>query len=116
MNPPIKLPSEIISEMDKLYGQIEVGAAADTILRVIDPIVEQRLGELLTKLEQAPPELGAILDIRAKICEVWRMRRRIKERNLVGKNAVGIIKGLFEVEEGNQITNNNNGRPVTGQH
>ena len=112
MQPPTKLPSEIIGEMDRLYGSIEMGAAASTILELIDPIVEQRLGELLNKLELCPPELGPILDIKARICEMWRMRKRIKEKQIVGRKAVDIIKGLFEVET---VSNGNNGRPVTGQ-
>ena len=110
MQPPQKLPSEVIAEMDRLYGSIEMGAAADTILGLIDPIVEQRLGELLNKLEQCPPELGPILDIKARICEMWRMRKKIKERQLVGRKAVDVIKGLFEVEV---VPTNNGNRPVT---
>jgi hypothetical protein len=114
MQPPAKLPSEVISEMDRLYGSIEMGAAADQILKLIDPIVEQRLGELLNRLEQCPPELGPILDIKARLCEMWRMRKKIKERQLVGKKAVDVIKGLCEVET--VVAPINNGRPVTGQH
>ena len=115
MQPPTKLPSEVISEMDRLYGSIEMGAAADTILGLIDPIVEQRLGELLNKLEACPPELGPILDIKARICEMWRMRKKIKEKQLVGRKAVDVIKGLFEVEKMPLNGSNGNGNsPVTG--
>ena len=111
MNPPAKLPSEMILEMDRLYESVEMGAAADQILKLIDPIVEARLGELLNKLEACPPELGPILDIKSRICEMWRMRKKIKEKQLVGRKAVDVIKGLFEVEN---VASNNGNRPVTG--
>jgi len=89
--------NEKIQEMDKLYGSIEIGAASDMVLKALDPIVEMRLGHLLDRLAQAPPELGAILDIRAQICETWRIRKQLKEAGKNGKNAMNTIKNIFSV-------------------
>lgn len=89
--------NEKIQEMDKLYSSIEIGAASDTVLKALDPIVEARLGHLLDRLAQAPAELGAILDIRAQICETWRIRKQLKEAGKNGKNAMNTIKNIFSV-------------------
>jgi len=95
--PPMASISEQIKEMDRLYNSMEIGAASETVLRAIDPIIEKRLGVLLDQLALAPSELGAILDIRAKICETWRMRKSLKEASLNGKRAVDTVKNLFTV-------------------
>src|SRR3990167_3782754 len=71
--------SEQIKEMDKLYASMEIGSASETVILAIDPIIERRLGMLLDKLTQCPAELGTILDIRAQICETWRIRKSLKE-------------------------------------
>jgi hypothetical protein len=94
--PPASI-SDQIKEMDRLYSSMELGAASETVLRAIDPIIEKRLGVLLDQLAMAPAELGPILDIRAKICETWRMRKSLKEASSNGKRAVDTVKNLFSV-------------------
>lgn len=79
-NSPI---SARIAATEKLYTEAELGASADTVLRAVDPLIERRLGLLLDQFASCAPELGPLLDFKAKIGELWRMRREIliaKER------------------------------------
>jgi hypothetical protein len=66
-----------IEATEKLYNEAELGASADTVLRALDPMIERRLGQLLDQFSACAPELGPLLDLRAKITEVWRMRKDI---------------------------------------
>jgi len=97
LKPPMASISDQIKEMDRLYSSMEIGAASETVLKALDPIIEKRLGILLDQLAMALPELGPILDIRAKICETWRMRKSLKDAASKGKNAVDAVKGLFSI-------------------
>lgn len=73
-NSPI---SARIAATEKLYNEAELGASADAVLRALDPMIERRLGLLLDQFSVCAPELGALLDLKAKINEVWRMRKEI---------------------------------------
>jgi hypothetical protein len=66
-----------IAATEKLYNEAELGASADTVLRALDPLIERRLGLLLDQFSSCTPELGALLDLRGKISEIWRMRKEI---------------------------------------
>lgn len=66
-----------IEATERLYNEAELGASADVVLRTLDPMIERRLGLLLDQFSQCAPELGPLLDLKAKISEVWRMRREI---------------------------------------
>ena len=99
-NKPI---SAAVAKIDSAWKEMERGATAQSVLNVLDPILEARLGVLLDSFRQCTPELGALLDHRAKICEVWRMRKELKDAGKIGKSAVAIIEALVA------RSNNNNG-------
>ena len=101
-----ELPSEAIKKVDKLYSESNRGANAEVILRLLDPLVEERLALLLNKFQQCPPELGPLLDLRAMITETWRMRKELKDAVKLGKSAQSILEGLML----------KNQRPESGQN
>ena len=88
--------SAAISKIDTAWKEMERGATAQSVLNVLDPILEARLGTLLDSFRQCPPELGALLDHRAKICEVWRMRKELKDAGKVGKSAAATLEALVQ--------------------
>ena len=88
---------ERINSVDRMYRSAAKGKKAEDVLSILDPILEQRLGVLLDGFRQAPPELGALLDFRAQLCEVWRMRKELRSALLEGKSAEATLEGLLEV-------------------
>ena len=73
---------------------MERGASAESILRVLDPLIEKRLGTLLDGFRQCPPELGALLDFRASICELWRIRKELRDAGKLGKHAAATLEAI----------------------
>lgn len=93
-------PVEQLEAIQSLYGKVDKGTAAETVIRLLDPIIEQRLGLLLNQLEQCPPELGPMLDLRAKISEVWRIRKELTSFSKQGSNALEVLKNVITLKVG----------------
>lgn len=91
-------PVDELAAIQALYGAVDKGTAAETVIRVLDPIIEQRLGLLLDKLAQCPPELGPMLDVRAQIGEVWRIRKELTSVSKAGKNALEALKSVVTLQ------------------
>ena len=81
---------------DALHDSAELGYSSELVLKAMDPIIERRLGSLLDQFENVKPEMGPLLDLRAKISEVWRIRREMKKNMLNGKNAVDVMRKIVE--------------------
>ena len=88
--------SAAISKIDAAWKEMERGATAQSVLNVLDPILEARLGTLLDRFRQCKPELGELLDHRAKICEVWRMRKELRDAGKIGKSAAATLEALVQ--------------------
>ena len=95
---------------DALHDSAELGYSSELVLKAMDPIIERRLGSLLDQFENVKPEMGPLLDLRAKISEVWRIRREMKKNMLNGKNAVDVMKRFVEAN-GNASGNRTNNKP-----
>ena len=87
--------SAAISKIDSAWREMERGASAESVLKVLDPLLEKRLGTLLDGFRQCPPELGPLLDFRASICEVWRMRKELKDAGKLGKHAATVLEAVM---------------------
>lgn len=92
----VKPVSAAISKIDSAWKEMERGATAQSVLNVLDPILEARLGTLLDSFRMCSPELGALLDHRAKICEVWRMRKELRDAGKIGKSAAATLEALVD--------------------
>lgn len=91
--------SAAIAKIDAAWRDMERGASAQSVLNVLDPLVEKRLGELLDGFRQCPPELGPLLDFRAKICELWRIRKELKDAGKIGKHAASVLENIVAVNK-----------------
>ena len=90
--------SVAISKIDAAWKEMERGASAESILRVLDPLIEKRLGTLLDGFRQCPPELGPLLDYRASICELWRIRKELKDAGKIGKSAAAVLESMVSIK------------------
>ncbi|KKK77744.1 hypothetical protein LCGC14_2850510 [marine sediment metagenome] len=95
-------------QADSLHNSAELGYSSELVLKAMDPMIERRLGSLLDQFENVKPELGPLLDLRAKISEVWRIRRDMKNNMRNGKNAVDVMKRIVEANNGNASGNRTN--------
>ena len=90
--------SAAVAKIDAAWKEMERGASAESVLRVLDPLVEKRLGTLLDGFRQCPPELGPLLDFRASICELWRIRKELKDAGKLGKHAATVLEGITQLK------------------
>ena len=98
----ITKPSDKIAKVDKLYEEINKGHSAEAILRLLNPLIEERLGNLLSAFEKSPPDLGALLDLRAKISEIWRIRRTLNDLVKMGISSQGVIEAVMQTSTAKQ--------------
>lgn len=99
--------SDRIEATEKLYSEAELGASSETVLRALDPLIERRLGLLLDQFSNCPPELGPLLDLRAKISEVWRIRKELRVSKEIGRRSWDTLQKILEDQKG---ANGNGGR------
>lgn len=83
-----------IAAVDKIYDEVNRGQTATSILRLLEPLMEARLGQLLNEFEKCPPDLGALLDLRAKISEVWRIRGKLNDAKKLGLGAEKMLQEI----------------------
>lgn len=91
------------TELVRLYDQAAHGVGAETLFKVLQPILEAKFVQLMAELRDAAPELGSLLDARAKLCEIWRqyteLERAYKTGLSVRDTLVGIYEGVKEVKQ-----------------
>src|SRR5688572_23486438 len=87
-----------IEATEKLYNDAELGASSETVIRAMEPLMEKRLAVLLDQFMLVPPELGPMLDLRAKISEVWRIRKELKQARDKGRNSWEALQVILEAE------------------
>lgn len=87
------------AKIDTAYKEMERGATASSILRVLDPMIEKRLGTLLDGFRQCPAELGPLLDFRASICELWRIRKDLSDAGKLGKSAMAVLESIVAAKQ-----------------
>ena len=107
-NPNSKPFGTLQERADALHDSAELGYSSELVLKAMDPIIERRLSSLLDQFVNTPPELAPMLDLRAKISEVWRIRSEMKRNMLNGQNAVDVMKRIVEANgsmSGNRTNN-----------
>lgn len=70
-----------------LNDEARRGVGAATLLSTLGPVLEQRQEQLLAALEQAAPELNALLDLRAKISTIRALKRELAQAAQAGSEA-----------------------------
>ena len=85
--------------VDKLYELADLGVSAGTVSKALAPVIERRLGYLLDQFGKCPPELGPLLDLKAQITEVWRIRQELRIQAMNGRAAMEGLQKILKVNE-----------------
>ncbi len=70
-----------------LNDEVRQGVGAETLLRVLSPILKDRVNVALNSLEHAPPSLNELLDLRARITVLRQIERELNSAIDAGRNA-----------------------------
>ena len=87
-----KSPTELGQKRSEQFA----GVGADTLLRVLLPVIERRLEGLLVELVQCEPEFEKLLNLRAQIAEVVRIKKELDAVRLVGREAADALEEIFQ--------------------
>lgn len=80
------------TETQKAYDDVGLGIGAETVLQTLQPDIERRLIALLDQFGQCEPKLEILLDFRAKISELHRIRRELGNMKKKGRVAASELK------------------------
>jgi hypothetical protein len=71
------------------------GAGAATIMRSLAPVIAARLAYFLKALEDAPPDLNVLLDLRAKISTLRSLEHELTTTMQRGHEAAGELESQY---------------------
>ena len=71
------------------------GVGADTLLSVLGPLIEKRFEAVLGQLFSAAPTLENMLDARAQLRELWRVRHELQQVRQEGKDVSEALKQMY---------------------
>jgi len=83
-----------LQAIDKLADQSEIGYAATIVTNVLAPKIERRLALLLDHFEHVSPDLPSMLDLRAQITEVWRIKKQLDLARADGSRAANVLETI----------------------
>lgn len=78
-----------------IYETASASVAAQTLLDAMGPQLKRSLDACVRALFDAQPELGALLDARAKLKAVWDMKVGLEQDSKRGAKAVEIMNNLL---------------------
>lgn len=81
-------------QIQRVYDDADAGVGATTLLKALEPMIERRFDSLLDQFAQVPPELGPLLDFRAKIGEIQRIRRELRQAKMKGARAMEVLSRI----------------------
>lgn len=83
------------TELEERRSEQLAGVGADTLLRVLQPLIERRLEGLLIELKDAEPALNTLLNLRAQIGEVMRIKQELEYLKTRGREASEVVQEIF---------------------
>ena len=81
-------------EIQQAYSDADAGVGAATLLKILEPMIERRFDALLDQFSNVAAELGPLLDFRAKIGELQRIRKELKNAKLRGDKAMEVLSRI----------------------
>lgn len=82
-------------ELDRIIDDAGDAISAESLYRGLTPLLEAQIEAVLRDLFNAPAELGALLDARAKIQTAWSMLSNLRTASARGASARDAIKDVF---------------------
>ena len=81
-------------QIQQVYEEADVGVGAATLLKALEPMIERRFDALLDQFSNVQAELGALLDFRAKIGELQRIRKELRQAKMRGEKAMEVLSRI----------------------
>ena len=78
-----------------LNDETLAGAGASTVMRSLGPVITARLEYFLGVLDNAPPDLNVLLDLRAKISVMRSLNRELTQQMQRGHEAAGELESQY---------------------
>ena len=83
------------TELGQKRSEQFAGVGADTLLRVLSPVIDRRMESLILQLCDCEPEFDKLIDLRAQIKEVYRIKKELEAVRMVGKEAGAALEEIF---------------------
>lgn len=81
-------------QIQQVYEEASAGVGAETLLKSLEPMIERRFDALLDQFSNVAAELGPLLDFRAKIGELQRIRKELRNAKLKGDRAMEVLSRI----------------------
>jgi hypothetical protein len=81
--------------VSEAHNEAMAGVGAQTLLNVLEPLMERRIKSLLDSLAILPPDLPILLDVRAKLVETRRIQRELERVKRDGVEAAEALRTIM---------------------
>ena len=82
------------ADVSEAHAQASSGVGADTLLKLMEPLINERLKRLLDAFATVAPELPVMLDLRAKLIEVRRIQKELERVRSTGADAAKALREI----------------------
>ena len=82
------------TDVSEAHAQASNGVGADTLLKLMEPLIDERLRRLLDAFATIVPELPVMLDLRAKLIEVRRIQKELERVRSTGADAAKALRSI----------------------
>ena len=82
------------TDVSEAHAQASSGVGADTLLKLMEPLIDERLRRLLDAFATIAPELPVMLDLRAKLIEVRRIQKELERVRSTGADAAKALREI----------------------
>ena len=82
------------TDVSEAHAQASSGVGADTLLKLMEPLINERLKRLLDAFATIAPELPVMLDLRAKLLEVRRIQKELERVRSTGADAAKALREI----------------------
>ena len=82
------------TDVSEAHAQASSGVGADTLLKLMEPMINERLKRLLDTFATIVPELPVMLDLRAKLIEVRRIQKELERVRSTGADAAKALREI----------------------
>lgn len=98
---PMKPPQRPMDadEILRVYERAGQAVGLETLVKGLGPVFEVEFNRLMVEFRDAPPDLGTLLDFRAKLCECWHLQTELEQAWKLKRPAMETMQRMFNKRE-----------------